>query len=101
MITFTHAWMLLFSSVDDVITFHGVNVFIFEGLDVIVFKCRGCYHFSRVNLSFLKAWMLSFLSVEDNVILSVKDVIIFHGAPYTLCYHFKSIRCYLFIKVSK
>jgi hypothetical protein len=23
--------------------FSGVNVIIFEGLDVIIFKCRGCY----------------------------------------------------------
>jgi hypothetical protein len=24
--------------------FSGVNVIIFEGLDVFIFKCRGCYH---------------------------------------------------------
>jgi hypothetical protein len=38
--------MLYFSSLEAVIIFHGVNVIIFEGLDVIVSKCRGCYHFS-------------------------------------------------------
>ncbi len=54
--------MLSFSSVEDVIIFHGVNVLI------------------------LKAWMLSFLNVEDNIILSVKNVIIFHGAPYMLSF---------------
>jgi hypothetical protein len=42
--------MLSFSSVEDVIIFHGVNVIIFEGLVVIIFKCRGCYHFYGVNV---------------------------------------------------
>ncbi len=46
--------------------------------------------------SFLKAWMLSLLSVEDNIILSVKDVKV-----HLICYHFWSIGCYLFLKVSK
>jgi hypothetical protein len=27
-----------------------LNVIIFEGLDVIIFKCRGCYHFYGVNV---------------------------------------------------
>ncbi len=31
--------MLSFSSLADVILFHGVNVVIFEGLDVIIFEC--------------------------------------------------------------
>jgi hypothetical protein len=71
-----------------------LNVIIFEGQNVIIFKCGGYYHFSGVNV--LKAWMLSFSSVEDVIIfhcvnviifevldviiLSVEDVIIFHGA---------------------
>ncbi len=59
--------MLSFSSVEDVIIFHVVNVLIF------------------------KALLLSFLSVEDNIILSVKDVIIFHGAPYTYVIIFEGL----------
>ena len=69
--------MLSFSSVEDVIIFHGVNVVIFEGLVVIIFECRGCYHFSifhGVNVIFFDSWMLSFSSVED--------VILFHGVPW-------------------
>jgi hypothetical protein len=31
--------VLSFSSLADVILFHGVNVVIFEGLDVIIFEC--------------------------------------------------------------
>jgi hypothetical protein len=42
--------MLSFSSVEDVIIFHGVNGIIFEGMDVIIFKCRGCYNFYGVNV---------------------------------------------------
>jgi hypothetical protein len=42
--------MLSFSSVEDVIIFHGVNVIIFEGPDVIIFNCSGYYHFSGVNV---------------------------------------------------
>ncbi len=37
MLSFLNSWMLSFSSVEDVILFHGVNVIIFEGLDVIIF----------------------------------------------------------------
>jgi hypothetical protein len=40
--------MLSFSSVGDVIIFHGVNVIISEGPDVIIFKCSGYYHFAGV-----------------------------------------------------
>ncbi len=43
--------MLSFSSVGDVIIFHGINVIIFEGPDVIIFKCNGYYHFSGVNVT--------------------------------------------------
>ncbi len=35
-------WMLSFLNVEDVIIF-GVNVIIFEFLDVIIFETRGCY----------------------------------------------------------
>ncbi len=38
--------LLSFFSVQDVTIFYGVNVIMFEGLDVIMFECRGCYHFS-------------------------------------------------------
>ncbi len=37
MLSFLKAWMLSFSSVEDVIIFHGVNVIIFEVLYVIIF----------------------------------------------------------------
>jgi hypothetical protein len=36
MLSFFKAWMLSFSSVEDIIVFHGVNVIIFEVLDVII-----------------------------------------------------------------
>jgi hypothetical protein len=42
--------MLSFSSVGDVVIFHGENAIIFEGPDVIIFKCSGYYHFSGVNV---------------------------------------------------
>jgi hypothetical protein len=38
MLSFLKAWMLSFSSVEDVINFHGVNVIIFEVLDVIILE---------------------------------------------------------------
>ncbi len=68
--------------------FSGVNVIIFEGLNVIIFKCRGCYHFSWCQ--FFKSCMLSFWS--------------------SWCYNFECrgrfhfswcTGYYLFIKVSK
>jgi hypothetical protein len=61
MLSFLKAWMLSFSSVEDVII---------EGLDVIIFKCRGCYHFYGVNVI-----IFEFLDV---IFLIVEDVIIFH-----------------------
>jgi hypothetical protein len=70
MLSFLKAWMLSFSSVEDVIIFHGVSVIIFEGLDVIIFKCRGYYHFYGVNV-------ISFEFLEV-IFLIVEDVIIFH-----------------------
>jgi hypothetical protein len=36
MLSFLKAWMLSFSSGEDVIVFHGVNVIILEVLDVII-----------------------------------------------------------------
>jgi hypothetical protein len=42
--------MSSFSSVEDVFIFHGVNIIIFEVMDVINFVCRGCYHFYGVNV---------------------------------------------------
>ncbi len=60
--------------------FSGVNVIIFEGLDVIIFKCRGCYHFSRCQCyHFLRPGCYHF-EVLDVIILSVEGVIIFHDA---------------------
>jgi hypothetical protein len=38
MLSVLKAWMLSFSSVEDVIIFHGVNVIIFEILDVIILE---------------------------------------------------------------
>jgi hypothetical protein len=38
MFSVMNAWMLSFSSVEDVIIFHGVNVIIFEVLDVIILE---------------------------------------------------------------
>jgi hypothetical protein len=61
--------MLSFSSIEDVINFHGVNVIIFEGLDVIIFEC---YHFYVIIFPctyFVLSFMFSF------------EVIIY-------CYHF-------------
>jgi hypothetical protein len=66
--------MLSFSSVEDVIIFHGVNVIIFEGLYVIIFKCRGCYNFYGVNVIIF--YMLSFLGVEDVIIFHDVNVMI-------------------------
>jgi hypothetical protein len=57
--------MLSFSSVEDVIIFHGVNVTFFEGLDVIIFKCRGYYHFYCVNVIIFEFLDAIFLIVED------------------------------------
>jgi hypothetical protein len=63
---------------------------IYTRLDVMIFECRGCYHFFSVNVFILKAWMLSFFSVEDNIILSVKDVH-FHGASFMYVIIFESL----------
>jgi hypothetical protein len=38
MLSFLKAWMLSFSSVEDVIIFHGVTVVICEVLDVIILE---------------------------------------------------------------
>jgi hypothetical protein len=48
------AWMLSFSSVEDVIIFHGVNVIIFEGLDVIIFEALGVIFLGRGMVSFFR-----------------------------------------------
>jgi hypothetical protein len=59
--------------------FSGVNVIIFEGLDVINFKCRGCYHFSWCQCYNFLIGCYHFGAL-DVIILSVEDVIIFHDA---------------------
>jgi hypothetical protein len=46
--------MLSFSSVEDVNIFHGVNVIIYEVMDVIILVCRGCYLFFSVNVFIFK-----------------------------------------------
>jgi hypothetical protein len=76
MLSFLKAWMLSFSSVEDVIIFHGVNVIIFEGLDVIVFKCRGYYHFYGVNVIIFEFLDVIFLIVEDVIIFYDVNVMI-------------------------
>jgi hypothetical protein len=82
MLSFLKAWMLSFSSVEDVIILNGVNVIIFEGLDVIIFKCRGLYHFYCVNVIIFEFLDVIFLIVEDviifhdvNVMITINDTI--------------------------
>ncbi len=66
--------MLSFTSVEDVIIFHGVSVIIFEGLDVIIFKCKGCYHFYGVNVIIFEFLEVIFLIVEDvNVMITINN----------------------------
>ena len=72
--------------VEDVVIFHGVNVIIFEVLDVLLVVCRGCYHFLWCNCYHF--WSPGCYHFE------LEDIIIFHGVPYTVGYHF----CYLFSK---
>ncbi len=62
--------MVSFSSVQYrmIIIFHGVNVFIFIGLDGIIFKCRVCYHFYGVNVIIFEFLDVIFLIVEDVII---------------------------------
>jgi hypothetical protein len=60
--------------------FSGVNVIIFEGLDVIIFKCRGCYNFSWCQCYHFLSPVCYHFGVLDVTILSVEDVFIFHGA---------------------
>ena len=62
---------------NDNINDNTLNVIIFEGQNVIIFKCRGYYHFSGVNVIIFEAWMLSFSSVEDVIIFHGVNVIIF------------------------
>ncbi len=64
---------------NDNINDNTLNVIIFEGLDVIIFKCRGCYHFSWCQCCHFLTGCYHF-GVLDVIILSVEDVIIFHGA---------------------
>jgi hypothetical protein len=58
--------MFSFSSVQDVIIFHGVNFIFFEGLDVIISSVGDVILFHDVNV----------------IIFEGLDVIIFHGVPY-------------------
>ncbi len=71
MLSCLKAWMLSFSSVEDVIIFHGVNVFI------------------------LKAWMLSFSSVEDVIIFHDVKVIIFYFLDVIIfeCWGYYHLEC--------
>ncbi len=62
---------------NDNITDNTLNVIIFEGQNVIIFKCRGYYHFSGVNV----------------IIFEGLDVIIFKCRG---CYHFSWCQCYHF-----
>jgi hypothetical protein len=62
---------------NDNINDNTLNVIIFEGQNVIIFKCKGYYHFSGVSVIILKAWMLSFSSVEDVITFHGVNVIIF------------------------
>jgi hypothetical protein len=68
--------MLSFSSVEDVIIFHGVSAIIFEGLYFIIFKCRGCYHFYGVNVIIFEFLEIIFLIVEDVIIFHDVNVMI-------------------------
>jgi hypothetical protein len=74
--------MLSFSSVEDVILFHGVNVIIFEGLDVIIF------HGVPYMLSFLKHWVHPWSWSFQGVIIYV--IIWCYHLFYVIiwCYHF-------------
>jgi hypothetical protein len=60
-----------FSSAEDVIIFHDENFIFFEFLNVIIFQCTGCYHYS-----WCKFYLFEGLDV---IISSVEEVIIFHG----------------------
>jgi hypothetical protein len=78
MLLFLKAWMVSFSSEEDVIIFCGVNVFIFKGLDGIILSVQDII-FRGVNVLILKAWMVSFSSVEVFLIFHGVNVIIFKG----------------------
>jgi hypothetical protein len=62
---------------NDNINDNTLNVIIFEGQNVIIFKCRGYYNFSGVNV----------------IIFEGLDVIIFKSRG---CYHFSWCQCYHF-----
>ncbi len=64
---------------NDNINDNTLNVIIFEGQNVIIFKCRGYYHFSGVNVIIFDFEGL--------------DVIIFKCRG---CYHFSWCQCYHF-----
>jgi hypothetical protein len=85
--------MLSFSSEGDVIIFHGVHVIIVEGPDVIIFKCRGYYQFSGVNV-------INFEGLDDIIFHGV-NVIIFEGLDVIIfkcwgCYNFYSVNVIIF-----
>jgi hypothetical protein len=70
MLSFVKVWMFSFSSVQDVIIFHVVNLIFFEGLDVTISSVEDVILFHGVNV-------ISFEGL---------DVIIFHGVPYMLSF---------------
>jgi hypothetical protein len=62
MLSFLKAWILSFSSVED----------------VSIFECRGCYHFYCVNVIIFEFLDVIFLIVEDcfhdvNVMITIND----------------------------
>jgi hypothetical protein len=111
MLSFLNSWMFSYSSVEDVILFHGANVIIFEGLDVIIFMVYhicyrfwstgcylfrvwynflGCYHLCyHWVLSFILCYhlMLSFLTVCKCYHFCVNIFYLAQDGCYHLCYH--------------
>jgi hypothetical protein len=96
MLSFLKAWMLSFSSVEDVIIFHGVNIIIFKVLDVIIFECKVFYHFLWCKCYHFESLDVIILYGVNVYIFEGLDVIIFECRG---CYHFSILlwcKFYLF-----
>ncbi len=79
MLSFLKAWMLSFSSVEDVILFHGVNVITFEGLLSFFMVYHICYHFWSTRCYLFRVWyyFLGSYHLCYHLVLA-----------FILCYHF-------------
>ncbi len=81
MLLFLNSFMLSFLSVQDITIFHDVNIINLEGLDVIIFKCMGCYHFSWCTL-----YAIIFEAFGDIFLLKSANVIILGCLSFMLSF---------------